>query len=313
MSHTIVPAEGVRLPWEGVPDHVRRAVEAELGAAVVAAVTQTGGFSPGVAARLRLDDGRRVFVKAVSAETNDISARMHRKEARKVALLPPGTPAPRLLGSYDDGTWVVLVFEEVEGRQPHIPWERDELRRVLAALGELARIPAPDGVHAPREDGFGRWREIVAAYDAGEDDLHGLDPWVRDRIHELAEREDRWAVAAAGDTLAHGDVRADNILLTADGAVFVDWPHTLRAAPWFDLLISLPCIAMQGGPDPEETFAAHPLGRDADPDDVTTVLVAVTGLFLGGARLPAPPGLPTLRAFQKAQGDQALAWLRKRL
>ncbi|WP_419993552.1 phosphotransferase family protein [Streptomyces boninensis] len=313
MSSSIVPAEGVRLPWDGVPDHVRGAIEAELGSGVVAAESQAGGFSPGVAARLRLADGRRVFIKAVSADTNDVAARMHRKEARKVALLPPGTPAPRLLGSYDDGTWVALVFEEVEGRQPHVPWDGGELRRVLAALGELARIPAPEGVRAPRGDGFGRWREIAVAYDAGEDDLHGLDPWVRARIHELAERESRWAAAAAGEVLAHGDVRADNILLTADGAVFVDWPHALRAAPWFDLLISLPCIAMQGGPDPEATFTGHPLARDADPDDVTTLLVAVTGLFLGGARLPAPPGLPTLRAFQRAQGEHALAWLRKRL
>ncbi|MGK5555640.1 hypothetical protein ACSNOI_28880 [Actinomadura kijaniata] len=41
-------------------------------------------------------------------------------------------------------------------------------------------------------------------------------------------------------------------------------------------------------------------------------MAAVTGYFVHVARLPAPPGLPTLRALQRAQGAIALAWLRRR-
>ena len=55
---------------------------------------------------------------------------------------------------------------------------------------------------------------------------------------------------------------------------------------------------MQGGPDPEAIFAAHPVAAGADPLAVTTALAAFAGFLLGGARLPDPPGLPTLRAFQ---------------
>ncbi len=93
----------------------------------------------------------------------------------------------------------------------------------------------------------------------------------------------------------------------------MDWPHALRAAPWFDLLVMLPCVRAQGGPDPDEVFTAHPVGRTADPAAVTAALAALTGYFLHGSLQPAPPGLPTLRPFQRAQGDAALAWLRKRL
>ena len=64
------PAEGTRLPWEALPGEVRDAIERELGSRVVRAVTQPGGFSPGVAARLELEDGGRVFVKAVGPEPN---------------------------------------------------------------------------------------------------------------------------------------------------------------------------------------------------------------------------------------------------
>ncbi|MBY8848598.1 hypothetical protein K7G98_08435 [Saccharothrix sp. MB29] len=40
---------------------------------------------------------------------------------------------------------------------------------------------------------------------------------------------------------------------------------------------------------------------------------AVTGFFVHDSRLPSPPGLPSLRAFQGAQGVHALRWLRQRL
>ncbi|TRV72953.1 phosphotransferase [Streptomyces sp. 130] len=319
MSTTAPPARGVRRPWSGLPAAVREAVEDILGAPVTEAHTQNGGFSPGVAARVRLANGGRAFVKAVSAEVNPDSPDMHRAEARVTAALPPHAPAPRLLGSYDDGTSVALVLEDIDGRQPRVPWDRGELDRVLTAVGDLARAltPAPAGAPSAVEGKsslFHGWRTLHAA---GGDPR--LDPWAAGRLAALAELESGWAEAAAGETLAHGDLRADNILLTEDRAVFVDWPHAVRAAPWFDLLVMLPCVAAQGyasgtgGPDPDALFTAHPLGRDADPDAVTAVLAAVAGYFAEQALRPGPPGLPTLRAFQAAQGAAALTWLRRRL
>src|SRR4051812_34185985 len=76
------PAQGVRLPYGELPARVRTWVDGVLGGAVVESVTQPGGFTPGVAARVRTADGRRAFVKAVSAEANPDSPRMHREEAR---------------------------------------------------------------------------------------------------------------------------------------------------------------------------------------------------------------------------------------
>jgi hypothetical protein len=50
----------------------------------------------------------------------------------------------------------------------------------------------------------------------------------------------------------------------------------------------------------------------APRDEVTAVLCALTGFFLVGSLQPAPPGLPTLRAFQRGQATEAVAWLRER-
>jgi hypothetical protein len=62
------PAEGARVAWLDVPEPARTAIEGVCGAAVIEARTQPGGFSPGVAARVRCEDGARWFVKAASAE-----------------------------------------------------------------------------------------------------------------------------------------------------------------------------------------------------------------------------------------------------
>ena len=94
--------------------------------------------------------------------------------------------------------------------------------------------------------------------------------------------------------------------------VAVDWPHVAVGAAWVDLLLLLPSVTMQGGPGPEPTFAAHPVAAAADPAAVTATLAAFAGYLLEGARLPPPPGLPTLRAFQLGQGVVALDWLRLR-
>ncbi|MFD9485368.1 phosphotransferase family protein [Streptomyces sp. NPDC059991] len=319
MNISAPPATGVRTDWGQVPEHVRCGLEARLGAPVTDAVTQRGGFSPGVAARVRLADGRRAFVKAVSAEANPGSPVLHRAEARVSAALPLGVPAPRLLATHDDATWVALAFEDVDGRQPHVPWRADELSRVLHAVGELAHTltPAPLDVRSVVEseaESFRGWEQLLDGDGDSESRRDRLDPWVQRNLAALADLAAPWGESASGDTLAHGDLRADNMLLTADGrVVFVDWPHAVRAAPWFDLLLMLPCVRAQGGPDPDELFTAHPVGRDAEPEGVTATLAGLAGYFVRQSLRSAPPGLPTLRAFQAAQGAAALEWLRTRL
>jgi Phosphotransferase enzyme family len=312
-ARTPPPAEGSRLPWSAIPAPLRAAVERRLGGRVVTAITQPGGFSPGVAARLRLDDGRRAFVKAVG-DINPDSPGIHRAEAGIAAALPPGTPAPRLLGCIDADGWVILMLEDIEGRTPAIPWRPAELDRVLAAMTELAAALTPAPIEAPAIAGrfrsLGRgWRELA---DSGAAGVAGLDPWAAAHLDELVALESGWDAAASGKSLVHADIRADNIILTPERVVFVDWPWAALAAPWFDLVVMLPSVAMQGGPQPEEILAGHPVTRGADPAAITAVVGALAGMFVWLAGRPDPPGLPTLRAFQRAQGELALAWVRQR-
>ena len=175
---------GPRLAWAEAPADVRSAVEDALGARVVDAVSQSGGFSPGIAARCRLSDGGRAFIKAVSAAQNEHSPRIHRREAEVAAQLPAWVPAPRLRHVVDDGRWVVLVFDDVEGRTPHEPWTDDDLDVVVPAVSELTRSLSPspaDGVQtlaARYAEPFSGWRRLAA----GDGDVTRVEDWALERL-----------------------------------------------------------------------------------------------------------------------------------
>lgn len=305
-------ASGVRLTWEGLPEAVRRSIEARLEGRVAAATGQPGGFSPGMAARLTIEGGRRAFVKAVSAAQNRDSPGMHRREARIAAAMPVSAPVPRLLEAWDEDGWAILIHEDVDGHQPVLPWRRDEIERVMAAISrlhaELTPAPIPGMPAVGRDPGFDAafsgWRRLRR------DPPEGLDGWSRDHLEELAAVEEGWAAGAAGDTLLHLDLRADNILIREDGEVlFVDWPAAARGAAFLDVVGMAPSVGMQGGPDLDWMLAHHSPSVDADPGAVT----AIAGYFTCQAMEPAVPGLPTLRPFQAAQGVVARILLEPRL
>jgi aminoglycoside phosphotransferase (APT) family kinase protein len=303
-------ASGARIGWVDLPAAVQHAVEEILGGAVVEAVSQPGGFSPGTADRLRTADGRRAFVKAVSPQQNDRTPTLHRREAMVTAQLPAHAPAPRLLGTYDDGTWVALVLEDVEGRHPHTPWRSEELANVLDALDRLAQTTTPspvDGLPAAEEAlgyDFGGWRRVA------DDPPADLDPWAARNLDELCALADRGLAAIAGSTLVHADIRADNLLVRPDGTVVVvDWPWACRGAAWVDSVLLLINVRLHGGHDTHALLAQRAARTDADPGDLVAALAGVAGYFIDTARRPAPLGIPTVRGFQRAQGDALLAWL----
>jgi len=126
--------------------------------------------------------------------------------------------------------------------------------------------------------------------------------------------EATWTTHAAGDTLLHADIRADNLLLTGEGVasdrvMVVDWPHACRGAAFVDLVAFAPSVAMQGGPEPAELLARSRAGRNASRESLTAVVCALAGYFTERALQPPPPGLPAVRQFQDAQGEVTRRWL----
>jgi hypothetical protein len=272
---------------------------------VVSASTQQGGFSPGVAARLVAASGRRAFLKAVGPELNPDTPGLFQQEITAMqGLAAHSLPhSPFLYDVYeDDSGWVALLLEDIEGYLPPHPWHPGDAARVLDALAELSEAmqpsPWPDApVAAVRSEAFlSRWDLVIA-------DGLAVPAWAAGREQELADLARVGLDALAkGDALAHWDLRADNIILTETRVVFVDWAHAARAASWADSVI------LQA-----DMRASVDLPELPDDEGITGFLAGIAGGLWWGSHNPAPPGLPTLRAWQRETALVHLDWLRERL
>ena len=301
-------ATGVRIGWFDLPSEVRQRIEQIIGGRVVEAVSQSGGFSPGTADRVRTAGRKRAFVKAVTPRINEHSAALARREMSVTSALPAHAPVPRMLGGFDDDDWVVLILEDIEGTHPRTPWEENEIDAAVRTLRDLANAltPAP-AIDAPAvagllADDLRCWESVAA------DPPDDLDAWTAAHLPELsAVAEQGLTALRSGNTLTHCDIRADNILVRPDGRmVIVDWPWGSIGPAWLDTALLGLNVLVHGG-DPERVISG------LDPEAVTGLYVGLAGYFRHISRLPAPPSLPTVRAFQRWQSDALLPWLQTRI
>jgi hypothetical protein len=306
-----------RPTWPELPVAVRDAVEQRLGSHVTDWTSHDGGYSPGLASTLRTGDGA-VFVKAVPV-AEEFSARVYRQEVERSRVLPLGIPAPRarwLLEIPADGGWVAVAFDAVPGRAPVTPLVGADLDAVAGLALELGSFEIEPGVVPELADELPHTCTVGLA-ESRPAELVRFDPWFAAHLDELAEIEQGAIDATRGNAVVHGDLRADNVVLVGPDdalrAVAVDWPYANRGAAFYNLVGMLPAVQAEGGPAPEDVLAHHPLPPGTDDDAVTAVLVALAGYFVASSLEPAPPGIPHLRAFQRAQGEQTIAWLRRRL
>jgi hypothetical protein len=85
-------------------------------------------------------------------------------------------------------------------------------------------------------------------------------------------------------------------------AVFVDWNFLSLGNGALDLAGWAPSLRLEGGPQPWELLPGNP-----------ELAAFVAGIFAGVAGLPPPETAPTVRAFQRAQLEVALAWCEREL
>ena len=306
--------------WDALPAAVRAEVEALVGSPVVAAdPVATSGFSGSYAGAVRCADGTRVFVKAGSPDQPFTVAALE-QEANVLSRLPHGIPAPELVGFGSVDGWSVLVLGVVEGRMPGQPWTRADIDAVHATCLTLAEraTPAPPGLRrASVAQSMAADATIAADGRALADGRFalpdGMPGWVLGRQERLG-----WLVLGAaallgGETLSHGDVRPDNLLVDAGGAaVVIDWNWVGSGPAWVDLVGLLPMIAWQGF-DVARLVRESPLTRDADPDAVDGFLACIAFYMMDGFRRPPPPGCtPALRRHQELMAHMFLELLRAR-
>ena len=299
-----------RLRWHEVPKNVRLKVEQVIDGRVIAAQNCPDGFSRGLASRLTLADGRRIFVKAINADSWPNQAITHRIEARIAAALPATVSAPQLLASFEDDQWVVLLFEDIDGNAPLYPWSPSELNPVLDAISQLAQAtPLPSSVFSLAHLRLGGWSEL-ASDSSRLARLLAVSAWAAHNIDRLIKLEQNGLVAVQGDSLIHCDLYPHNILLTPQRVVFVDWAHARLGAPVLDVILVLTSAAADGI-DPEPFLYDHRVQFGFDSDTINAVLAAHAGFLVNSGLLPV--GTKEGRLRELRLGNAGVDWLRRRL
>jgi hypothetical protein len=257
-----------------------------------------GGYTP-AARYVASVDAQTVFVKVA---TTPVTARMLRSEGRAYERLR-GPFMPRFIGWDDDVGEPLLVIEDLSAAAWPPPWGRASVDQVLEQLHALhgsAATDLPTFAEAHRGLTGGGWAAV--ARDAGPFLSLGLTSreWLDRALPRLVEAEA--ACPTDGEAATHGDLRSDNICLTASGAKFIDWPVACRSNPQLDLGAWLPSLAFEGGPAPEDLLPNAP-----------QVAAWISGYFAARAGLPIIPDAPFVRRVQREQLTTALPWVSRAL
>ena len=222
-----------------------------LGATIVSHKDLRGGMSPGPAAGLRLADGRRVFVKAISAEVRAHNHAIVLQESAILDTLPMSVPAPRRLATVEYGPWIALATTWATGTTAG-PWTDAAIAAVTQACRTTSGHRAPDTLPpvAERIFDFDGWMRVLK--------IGTGDVWEAAYAGPAADVVAGWERWTAGDALVHRDIRLDNTAVDTVGgsAVLLDWAYAAAGAPWIDLAQLAADVVATG----------HALGQQAATD-----------------------------------------------
>lgn len=306
-------AVGVRLAYDAVPAAVRTWVDDQLGSPVVDTAEQVGGMSPGCATRVTCADGTRAFVKAVGAELNPDTPGLFRREIGVLRHLGEHELWARLLASYDDGAWVALLIEDVEGRHPDFT-DPAELEAVLTGVDRLTDVlqhrdvpPSVDLVDVGHV--LATWADSLSSLTEA--------PEATPVPHWLRSDPDDWAGVLRHQAglpmphVAHWDIRVDNLLRRPSGAVvFLDWGAAARGPAWGDPLLAR--LERVDEPWFDASAAASPALAEAGQEVVTAVLAGLGAHLAVRSVVAVDVNLPTLNDFRIRESRRMLGAVARR-
>ena len=306
-------AVGVRLPYDAVPAAVRAWVERTLGSPVVEVAEQVGGMSPGCATRLTCADGNRAFVKAVGASLNPDTPGLFRREIGVLEHLGAHELWARLLASYDDGDWVALLIEDVEGRHPDFV-DAAELRAVLDGTDRLSEVLQRREVPASVDlvdvgFVFTKWADTLDAL-AEVPAAVPVPTWLRTDPYGWADVL-RDHAARPMPHVAHWDIRVDNLLRRPGGEiVFVDWGMAARGPAWADPLLAR--LERVDEPWFDASITPSPALVEAGEDAITAFLAGFGAHLAVRSVVAVDVNLPTLNEFRIRESRRMLEAVSRR-
>lgn len=303
---------GIPFPYERAPEAVHAWVTRVLGAPVVEVRPRSGGMSPAVAASLRTSDGRTAFVKAVGPEINPDTPTHFRHEVAVLRGLPRAPYRAELLDTFDDGDWVGLLLEDIEGEHPDWSAPADVAAVLATVQAQTAELtPPPLGV-PDLSNSIALSKYVEAMVGATDAERAGLPAWAEKLLRELTSMTEATLAHQVDEALCHWDIRYDNILIRSSDRqpVLLDWGMARLGQRWADTFV----FALEWAEQPRFDDIVSTAGLTPQEQDDVTGFLAGIGCYLSiQATRPPPQGLPNINAFRRYVASRCLMGVRRRM
>ena len=254
----------------------------------------------------------------MGTDLNPDTPDLFRRESAVLELLGSHQLWADLVASHDDGEWVALLLEDVEGTHPDFHDDAD-LSAVLAAVDRLAPVL---GQRVPDQS---IWTSPVGLVDVGRrfriwaETLAGLD-WAPASapVPEMVRADaGRWAevLSAMADDphhqLVHWDIRNDNLLRRPGGEIVIlDWGLAAIGPAWVD-----PLLARLERVDEswfDTSIASSPSLVAAGDEAITAWLVGFATHLAVRSVTAVDVNLPTLNDFRRRESARMLVGVGRR-
>jgi thiamine kinase-like enzyme len=267
-------------------------IEKLIGESIESFRLVQGGYTPAV--RLLCKTTKARFFVKVGA--TPLTSQFLRREIQVYNRIS-GEFMPNLIGWEDRETEPILVIEDLSAHYWPPPWSEQQVDLVLTQIKAMHNmqvgLESYEQVHSAGES---NWQAIAADPKPFLSLGVAGDQWLKAALPLLIGYEGR--CRTDGNSLTHWDLRSDNICLTGNRVVFVDWNLACLSNPKLDLGFWLPSLAYEGGPEPEKILP-----------DAPEIAAWVSGFFAARAGLPDIPDAPQVRQVQRQQLETALPWV----
>ncbi|WP_344495811.1 hypothetical protein [Streptomyces enissocaesilis] len=215
---------------------------------------------------------------------------MNVHEAAVLNALPPGAPAPNLLGIHRPADWTAVVIAHLDGSHPNLCPASGDAEQTWALLDTLTSSPAqprPDAVRRSGEHGALHGRRSARLGRTGR-------PTSRPPL-ELSCRSSpngkRLGPPSPAETASSTAAWADSMVRDHDRDVtFVDWAYVTTGPAFIDAASLAPQLILAGhAPAGIARLLRDYPATAISPDTTTAFLAVLTGHWHRNTRKPAPP------------------------
>ena len=307
-----------------MPRAVKDELETLMRSKVARADRAYGGYTPSATYRVKLRNGRRVFLKGTYPLPSGslVEWKLEREEhvyQECERFMRPW--APRYYGGVRTEGWHFVVLEDL-GPDTMPPWTA---AKTVACARSYARFhrgthgtPLPGWLPRTEHHEFaGFWDKLASGDLARTASLAGrraadAEEWLDVALPVLREQSAMLLKLRPPFVFMHFDTRSDNVRLQGRLLRIFDWNFAAVGPHEFEVAAFAQAVTMEGGPSPERVVAEYQRVLPLRSVALDASIAAIAGYFADRAWRPAQLGLPRVRQVQRRQLKATLAWAARR-